>query len=385
MLSLRRIFADFKVFRRGYMRNKTALFFALIFPVILILIFGAIFGNSSGTVNVYAQNLDSAPSGSSQANVGTQFITAINSSATIRVIMVDASENFSQYLAAHSASDGIVIPADFSASYLGGQPVNVTLYGNPASSTSSIVSGTVNGYENYFNLQRFNGTSVIGTTPATVNTQQTQYVDFLVPGLVGFSILVGPMFSLVNLSSEYKRTKLFKQLSLTPLTKVEWLISKILMYIAMSILSLLLMVGVAKSAFGANIPLTAGIIPFMLLGPTLFASLGMLVGTVTKTPETAGVIGNIVTFPMMFLSGTFFPISLMPSYLQSFAHVLPLFYVVEGLNNVMVYGNTAAALVDLAIISAITLVVFVLAVKLFKWRQTNTSSFFRNHCRMDGF
>ena len=122
-------------------------------------------------------------------------------------------------------------------------------------------------------------------------------------------------------------------------------------------------------AFGANITLTAGIIPFLLLGPTLFASLGMLVGTVTKTPETAGVIGNIVTFPMMFLSGTFFPISLMPTYLQSFAHALPLFYVVEGLNNVMVYGNTAAALVDLAVIAVITAVVFTLAVKLFKWRE----------------
>ena len=47
----------------------------------------------------------------------------------------------------------------------------------------------------------------------------------------------------------------------------------------------------------------------MILGPMLFASLGMLVGTVTKSPETAGVIGNAVTFPMMFLSGTFFPIA----------------------------------------------------------------------------
>jgi ABC-2 type transport system permease protein len=76
-----------------------------------------------------------------------------------------------------------------------------------------------------------------------------------------------------------------------------------------------------------------------------------------------------VTFPMMFLSGTFFPISLMPQYLQSFAHILPLYYIVEGLNNVMVYGNTAGALLDLAVIAIITAVVFVLAVRLFKWRE----------------
>ena len=366
MLSAKRIVSDFKVFRRSYLRNRTGLFFSLIFPVILILIFGAIFSSSSsGTVTVYAQNQDTG----SQANVGAQFLSAVNSSSTVRVVMVDSSENFSAYLASHSSSDGLVIPAGFSASYLAGKAVNVTVYGNPASSSSGIVSGTVNGYINYFNLQRFNGTAVIGLEPATVNTQQTKYVDFLIPGLVGFSILVSPMFSMVNQTSEYKRTKIFKQLSLTPLTKMEYLISRIMMYISISVASFLLMVAVGTYVFGANINLTVGIIPFLLIGPTLFASLGMLVGTVTKTPETAGVIGNIVTFPMMFLSGTFFPISMMPSYLQNFAHALPLFYVVEGLNNVMVYGNLAAAAVDIAVVAAITAVIFTLAIKLFKWRE----------------
>ena len=243
------------------------------------------------------------------------------------------------------------------------------VYGNPTSSTSGIVSGTVNGYANYFNLQRFNGTMVIGLTPATVNTQQTKYIDFLIPGLIGFSILVSPMFSLVNISSEYKKTKIFKQLSLTPLTKMEWLASKVMWYIVLTAFSFLLMVGVGIFAFSAHITLTVWLIPFLILGPTLFAALGMLVGTVTKNPETAGVIGNIVTFPMMFLSGTFFPISTMPQYLQSLAHVLPLFYIIEGLNNVMVYGNYIGAVIDVAVVAVITAVIFVLAVRLFKWRE----------------
>jgi ABC-2 type transport system permease protein len=210
---------------------------------------------------------------------------------------------------------------------------------------------------------------VIGLTSATVNTQQTKYVDFLIPGLIGFSILVSPMFSLVNISSEYKKTKLFKQLSLTPLTKMEWLASKVLWYIVLTAASFLLMVGVGIFAFGAHVTLTVWLIPFLILGPMLFASLGMLVGTVTKNPETAGVIGNIVTFPMMFLAGTFFPISVMPTYLQTIAHVLPLFYIVEGLNNVMVYGNYMGAIIDLAVVGVITAIIFVLAVRLFKWRE----------------
>jgi ABC-2 type transport system permease protein len=129
------------------------------------------------------------------------------------------------------------------------------------------------------------------------------------------------------------------------------------------------MVAVGVLAWGAHVTLTVWLIPFLIIGPMLFASLGMLVGTVTKNPETAGVIGNIVTFPMMFLSGTFFPISIMPTYLQTIAHVLPLFYIIEGLNNVMVYGNIMGALIDLAVVAVITAVIFTAAIKLFKWRE----------------
>ena len=376
MVSGKRIYSDFKVFSRGYLRNKFGLFFGLIFPVILILIFGAIFaGGSSGKVSVYAQNQDIGPFVSPQMDIASQFLTALNDSSTITVITVDTTENFSSYLADHSSSDGIVIPADFSANYLAGHQVNVTVYGNPTASSSSIVAGTVNGYANFFNLnyfqRKYNDTTpaIIGITSATVNTQQTKYIDFLIPGLIGFSILTSPMFSLVNISSEYKKEKLFKQLSLTPLTKIEWLTSKVMWYIVLTIAGFLLMVGVGVFAFGAHVALTPWLIPFLILGPMLFAALGMLVGTVTKSPETAGVIGNIVTFPMMFLSGTFFPISTMPQYLQTVAHVLPLFYIIEGLNNAMVYGNISGALIDVAVVVVITAVIFILAVKLFKWRE----------------
>lgn len=380
MVSAKRIAADFRVFSRGYLRNKFGLFFGLIFPVILILIFGAIFsGNSSGTIIVYTQNQDTGPFTSPQLDIATQFVYALNGTLPdgtkisdtwpIQVEIIDASENFTQYLADHSASDGILIPDGFSMNYVAGQKVDVTVYGNPTSSTSGIVSGTVSGVANLFNLERFNGSAIIGISSATVNTEQTQYVDFLIPGLIGFSILVSPMFSLVNISSEYKKTKLFKQLSLTPLTKMEWLASKVLWYIVLTTLSFLLMVSVGVLLFGAHVTLTVWLIPFLILGPTLFASLGMLVGTVTKNPETAGVIGNIVTFPMMFLAGTFFPISVMPQYLQSIAHVLPLYYIVEGLNNVMVYSNYAGAVIDLAVVGVITAIIFAAAVKLFKWRE----------------
>jgi ABC-2 type transport system permease protein len=304
-------------------------------------------------------------------DIATQFLNSINSSGTVLLEPVKASENFSNFLADHSASDGLVIPQNFSASYLAGQNVNVTVYGNPTASTSGIVSGTVYGVITFFNLKYYNPNAnpIIGIAPTTVNTEQTKYVDFLIPGLIGFSILVSPMFSLVNISSEYKKTKLFKQLSLTPLTKLEWLASKVIWYIALTVLSFLLMAIVGIFIFDAHITLSIWLIPFLILGPMLFSSLGMLVGTVTKNPETAGIIGNIVTFPMMFLAGTFFPISSMPQYLQNIAQILPLYYIIEGLNNIMVYGNYNGALFDLVVISIITVIIFLSAIRAFKWRE----------------
>src|SRR4030065_2257890 len=142
MASAKRIISDFRLFGRGYMRNVAGLFFGLIFPVILILIFGAIFSaNNTGEVPVYLQNQDtSVPA--PFVDISGNFTEALNSTI-LNVQSVDASENFTKYLAEHSASDGIIIPANFSVNYAMEQPINVTVYGNPTQSTNGIIMGVV--------------------------------------------------------------------------------------------------------------------------------------------------------------------------------------------------------------------------------------------------
>ncbi len=357
-----RVRADLINFARSYTRSRIGLFFGLAFPVILILLFGAIFAGSGSVPVVYAQNQDAGP-------VGAAFLQTLNQTGSLQITLVPTSQNFSQYLLSHSSSDGIIVPQDFTADYGAGQPVKVTEYWNPSSSTSQVVFGVVSGVVNEFNLQRVNGTAVLGVARTTVKSKSYTYIDFLIPGMIGFAILVSPMFALVNISSQYKRDKIFKQLSLTPLTKTDWLLSKIGFYIIMTIVSFFLMTGVGIYAFGASIAFSLWILPFLLLGPFLFVSLGMLVGTVSTSVESAAVVGNLITFPMMFLSGTFFPTSGFPPYLQDVAHVLPLFYVIQGLNNVMIYGNTSAAITDIAVLIVTSVVIFVLAVRFFKWRE----------------
>src|SRR5262245_26812495 len=107
MVSLKRIVADLKLFPQGYTRTRIGLFFSLVFPIILILLFGAIFsGGNGGPIGVYIQNQDPGP-------VGEQFVTALNSTNTIHPIMVDKSVDFKPYLLRWSAAVGILIPGNF--------------------------------------------------------------------------------------------------------------------------------------------------------------------------------------------------------------------------------------------------------------------------------
>jgi len=368
----KRLLADLRVYATGNFRSREGFFFTLIFPIILILLFGAIFaGGGVSQTTVYVQNLDSGP-------ISSQFILALNStsnncssSATTGLCLrpVSASQNFSQYLSSKSASDGIVIPSGFSSAFEANQKVNVTLYGDPASTSSAIASGITREVVNGFNTFGASGVHSVGVASRTAVSSSYKYIDFLIPGLIGFAALTSPMFALVNISSTYRRDKVFKLLSLTPLTKTEWLLSKIIWYICTTVVSFILMSLVGVEVFGAHIALSWGIGMFLVIGPFFFVSLGMLVGTISNTPESAAVVGNLVTFPMMFLSGTFFPVSSMPMYLQGVAHILPLYYMIDGLNNVMIYGNYGPAYFDVGLLVVLSVVVFALAVRFFRWRE----------------
>ncbi|MGA8542621.1 MAG: ABC transporter permease [Thermoplasmata archaeon] len=361
-----RILADFKIVVRSYLRNPVALFFSLIFPIILISLFGLIFsavGNSP--VSVQVLNLDHNSPGS------VAFLAALNDTSVVKVQVVNWNEsNFATLLGQNDDPVGIIIPAGFNSSLATHTAVNLTVYVDPEDASSSgTVVGAVQGVASAFNLHLANGTAVVGYTTKNVGSQVFTYIDYLIPGLIGFSILTSPMFSLVDVASGYRKEGIFRELSLTPLTRAEWLTSHILWYTALTFVSAGIMIGFGLELFGAHVNVPLGIIPFLIVGPLFFVSLGMLAGSVAKTPESAALIGNIITFPMMFLSGTFFQVSMFPPALQSFARILPLYYVIDGLNQVMLFNNPARGLADFAVVFVAAVVVFLLAIRFFKWRD----------------
>ena len=363
----KRVGADFVVFTKGYLRNPIGLFFSLIFPIILIGLFGLIFSVSgSTTVTVYTENLDH------HSPTSVAFLDALNQTGAVKVQVVTpvTNESFASWLAQQGYPVGLIIPAGLQSSFANHTPVNVTVFTDPQDAQSSgITLGAVEGVANGFNLKAVGGTPVLGATNQNVGSQVLKYIDYLVPGLIGFSILTSPMFSMVEISSTYRKDHLFRQLSLTPLTNGEWLASKIAWYVVLTMVSAVIMIVFGVVVFGSHVGFTIGLIPFLVLGPFFFVSLGMLAGSVARTPEIAAVVGNIITFPMMFLSGTFFPVSGFSPFLQNIAHTLPLYYVIDGMNQVMLFHNNTRALIDIAVVAIGGAVTFVAAIVAFRWRE----------------
>jgi ABC-2 type transport system permease protein len=368
-MNVRRVGADLSIFAKGYLRNPIALFFAFAFPAILILMFGAIFAGGGGSVTLYTENLDHG------SNVSEQFISALDSSKAVSVTQVNASTvgsaGFAAWLAQNGHPVGLVIPAGFAQSFATGRSINLTVYTDPEDAADGgIALGAVNGVANAFNLEAAHGKPVVGLAQANVGAQVFKNIDYLVPGLIGFTILTSPMFAIVEISSSYRKENIFRQLSLTPLTKSEWLTAKMLWYIIITFLTAFLMLALGALVFGAHVAFTLEVVPFLVLGPLFFVALGMLSAAVAKTPESASVVGNAITFPMMFLSGTFFPVTDFSAPLQLVAHVLPLYYVIDGMNQAMLFHNYGAPfLTDLGVILVLSIIVAGLAVLLTRWRD----------------
>ncbi len=361
-----RILADFKVVTRSYLRNPVALFFSLIFPIILIALFGLIFSAaSSTTVSIVVLNEDH------DSPQSVALLSALNNTTVVKLSFVGwNASDFAKNLGANDDPVGLIIPSGYGASLAARRPVNVTLFTDPEDSAGAGAAlFVVTGVANAVNLEAANGTPLVGIAQENVGSAVYTYIDYLIPGLIGFSILTSPMFSMVDVAASYRKDGIFRQLSLTPLTRAEWLTSHILWYTGLTFVTAGIMIGAGLALFGAHVNVTLGLVPFLIVGPLLFVSLGMLAGSVAKTPESAALIGNIITFPMMFLSGTFFTVASFPPALQSFAHVLPLYYVIDGMNQVMLFSNTARALTDALIVLAIAVAIFLLAIRFFQWRD----------------
>ena len=126
---------------------------------------------------------------------------------------------------------------------------------------------------------------------------------------------------------------------------------------------------VSYAVFNVSLHIDAWLLVFILLDVFAFVGIGMILTRFAREAQSAAAAANAISFPMMFLSGSFFPIELMPGFLQTFAKILPLYYVNEGLRASMVFDDNLAALRYAAIIGVFAAVVFILGIIATKWEE----------------
>ena len=171
--------------------------------------------------------------------------------------------------------------------------------------------------------------------------------------------------SLVDL----RERKVLRRFLATPLTPLQILGGQILGRAVVVLLEVLVLILVGLYVFGAHMngswPLAAFCI---LLGTGCFVSIGFMVTGFTRTSEAARGIASAITFPMMFLSGVFVPLSELPPQLQTAVHVLPLTYLSDALHKVLNNADGVSAIWgDLLVLSVWMVVSFTLAVRKFRW------------------
>ncbi len=367
---MNRIVADLLAFGKQYMRSRVGAFFTFIFPILLILLFGAIFNQSGASaIPLTTQDLDGSP-------VSQLFLQSLNQTGVVRISVLSPGVNLASYIQENSLSVALQIPLAFenhvwaSLASNGTIHANVTLYGDPSKSTFSMVQGILYSVAQQMNLALGTGSHPsVGVNFQQILSSQYQYMDYFLPGIVGMTVMTTSMYSMTSICGEYRTRRYFKLLATTTLRKYEWLSSKILWYILSMILSLFVTVAVGMLVWNIHVTIGPMALVFIAVGALLFTSLGMLFGTIVRDPESGVAVANAIGFPMMFLSGSFWPIEQMPSYLQAVAKVLPLTYLNSGLRDAMVFGNMESALANLAVVAVLAVAVFVLAAKLVSWKE----------------
>jgi ABC-2 type transport system permease protein len=357
------VLVDLRGQARSFFRIKSNLFWVFAFPLLLIIIFGAIFSNmGSGTVTLNVQNLDQGPG-------SQQLLAAMNETGTVDIKFISPSEDIDQYIKDNSLAQVMVIPANYSSNLASNQTASVELRLDETDSTSQFAFNTVNGVVNAFNLQMAGGEQRITLDVGSIVQERFTFLDFFVPGIIGLTIMTTCVFNVQGTISRFKANGIFRKLATTPMTPFEWLLSRILWHLFISFLTLAVIMGFGVLIFGMNMSVNLPVVLMIVAGSALFSALGMIVARFVKNEETASMAANAITFPMMFLSGTFFQLEMMPSYLQQIAAVLPLTYMSQGLRDAMVYDNQAGAYFNLAVVAVIGIVFVIVAVLITKWEE----------------
>lgn len=354
-----------------WFRSKSTLFWTLAFPILLMLLFGAIFSVSQDPrFDLYVQNQDIVDNEATQFSA--LFIEMLNETGVLNLKMVDPAENATKYIDDAGAERILIIPKGFHHSCLT-QNASVILKMVPpeVDTSSATVRSVVYQRVEYFNIVTTGvSTPVVVTIESeSIISESYSFIDFFVPGLIGMSLMTTGIFGAVGWNTRNRELGILKKLATTPLSKFEWIMGVILYEVIMAAISTGVILTIGVLVFDLRVLPNIYSIILIVAGAIAFPGIGMVIARFVKESDSADAAANAITFPMMFLSGSFFPLEMMPEFLREIAKVLPLTYLNNGLRDSMVYGNASSALYNTAIVLAVGLFFIILGSLITNWRE----------------
>ncbi len=371
-----------------FFRERTAIFFSLFIPIMLMSIFGVI--NLGGSIKFDVGIVDEANNTYSHQIVDVvkkidafsvtveskdQALADLKDSKLTYILDIPSGfgANLTQYSQAEAKlvtlpvnqqlqqlTQGITVPTQ-----------EVDVYYDQSQSASTIQVGfTI--FEKVFD----GVTHQIARVPnffdihqISIGGSNLSYIDFLIPGLVAMSIMQLSIFAVTGQIVSWRERGILKRLLATPIHPGVIIFSQIVARVIITFMQAAILIGLGLLAFNLHVVGSLGIVVFLIVfGGLIFLSMGFALSGVANTQNSVAALANLFVFPQMFLSGIFFPRSAFPDWLFKISNYFPLTYFSDAMRNVMVKGyNLFQIRGDLLGLLVWALVMFFLAVRLFRW------------------
>jgi ABC-2 type transport system permease protein len=375
----------------GFRRNRMELASLAIMPLIFLVMFGFIFpsGGTHENVQMGLVNLDQ---GAGSNEFITQMETMNNQLATSKNSSYMSFNNYSSVAAAKTAiSQGkihgaFVIPPGFSNNVTNKQPGNVLIYvdnSNPqnAASIEQVSLGTMSGLNGV--LADTNVLKLSSATNPVINPQaiiepytpnivttipgSTNYFNFLAPGLMIMIGMMAVMIGIPEAISKEKEMGTFDGMLSAPINHLSVLLGKTTALSLRGLIQVMFVLIFAVLLFGVTIQGNL-LLAFLMviLGIFSFIGIGIMAVSMAGSQGTGTLIMNLIMFPMMFLSGIFFPVSQMPWFMQDISNLIPLTYAADAMRKIMLLNaNVADVSTDIIILLAFGVITMLIALPLF--------------------
>lgn len=335
---------------KGFLRDRMTLFFVFLFPLMFLVVFGLLLGDSGGE----------------KTKVGVvgdgPVVTALEETGALELERHADADDVRQRV-----HDGD-LPA---AVVVSGNDVALAFAASDQVAAGTVV-GIVSGVVDRVNLAASDVPPRFTLDARPVEDASLKPIQYLTPGILSWAISLSGVFGAALTLVSWRKKQVLRRIRLAPVGALTVLSSRWLVALGVAVLQGVLFVAVALlPAFGLRLTGQWYLaLPLLVLGTTAFFAIGMLVGAFCKTEEAASGAANIVVLPMAFLSGTFFPVENAPGWLQAVSKVFPLRHMNDGMLDLLVRGKgVEALLVPSAVLVAFTLVVGFLAARVFRWED----------------